>query len=81
LTFCEELKKENQCVFANLRQRYNFTVRDKSKFEIIYKDKDGFEFWNYLHQDSYDYNNLIMLPDATFTDNFGDVVKQRGDIR
>lgn len=78
LTFCEELREENQCVFANLKKAYDFTVKEKSKFEIIYKDKDGYEFWNYIHQDNYDYNNLIMLPDGSFTDDFGDVVNQKG---
>lgn len=79
LTFCEELREENQCVFAELKKTYQFQVKQKSKFEIVYKDKDGFEFWNYIHQDHYDYNNLIMLPDGTFTDDFGDVVQQKGD--
>jgi len=79
LTFCEELKEDNQCVFADLEKAHQFTVSHKSKFEIIYTDTDGFEFWNYIHQDHYDYNNVVMLPDGTFSDDFGDVVQQKGD--
>lgn len=79
LTFCEELKKENQHVFREINRISNLKCVRKSKFEIVYQDTGGFEFWNYLHQDSYDYNNLIMLPNGSFTDDFGDVVKQKGN--
>jgi len=79
LTFCEELKAENEHVFAALEAVNQFTVKQQSKFEIIYRDQDGFEFWNYIHQDHYDYNNVVMLPDGSFSDDFGDVVAQKGD--
>lgn len=79
LTFCEELKSENKEVFSKLAVTNKFEVQQQSKFEIIYKDKDGFEFWNYLHQDHYDYNNVVMMPDGSFSDDFGDVVAQKGD--
>jgi|GEM_PF-3176938 len=79
LTFCEELKAENKEVFSRLTVANQFEVKQQSKFEIIYKDKDGFEFWNYLHQDHYDYNNVVMMPDGSFSDDFGDVVQQKGD--
>ncbi|MGC4122677.1 MAG: hypothetical protein QM765_50520 [Myxococcales bacterium] len=45
----------------------------------IYRDADGFEAWQYKHVARFDaYRNLIVLPDGTLTEDFADVLAQRG---
>jgi len=86
LTLCEELRKDNQAVFEELPdivrlvENGTFKKTRRNKHELVFTDEDGFQFWNYLHQDNYDYNNVIILPDGTLTDDFGDCVNQKGKL-
>ena len=86
LTLCEELREDNQAVFESLPMvrelidKGELQMVRKNKHEMVFTDSDGYQFWNYLHQDNYDYNNLIVLPDGTLTDDFGDCVNQKGKL-
>jgi molybdenum cofactor biosynthesis enzyme MoaA len=80
LTFCEELNFGAKSIFDTMPLPKGVRKKFENKHQNIYVDEDGFEFWNYKHIDKYDYNNLIMLPDGTLTDDFGDVIMQEGKI-
>jgi len=44
----------------------------------VYRDADGYEVWHYLHVQEFAYANLIVLPDGSVTEDFADVLAQRG---
>ncbi len=80
LTFCEDLL--SQKIADSQRLDLSGDVHEIIQNDIrrIYMDKDGFEFWNYKHVNVFDYHNIIVLPDGSVTDNFGDIIAQRGAI-
>ncbi len=80
MTFCEEITSHQIAETQRLHLSGSVQEIFQNALRRIYKDEDGFEFWNFKYADFSDYDNVIVLPDGHVTDNFADIVAQRGAI-
>lgn len=77
LTLCEDLVSGARARAQRLRAPGMDLVLEDDR-RRIWRDGDGFEVWQYRHVRTFDYSNLIVLPDGTLTEDFADVLAQRG---
>ncbi len=80
LTFCEDLLSRQVADSQRLNLSGGVHEICENDLRRIYWDKDGFEFWNYKHIDVFKYYSFIVLPDGSVTDDFADILAQRGAI-
>ncbi len=80
LTFCEDLVSQQVAEAQRLNLSGDVHEITQNDIRRIYRDKDGFEFWNYKYLGVFKYYNLIVLPDGSVTDDFADVLAQRGAL-
>ena len=83
LTICEDLTHKGKDV-EQLIDKICFSQsvqweKIHYKHQLIYSNYLlNYTFWLYFHQDHYDYNNLIILPNGDVTVMFDDVISGKG---
>lgn len=79
LTLCEDLIFGSKDINSDvmIQTQLKDAVPTFHKHQTVWRDVN-FRFWVYKHQDQYDYNNLIVLPNGTVTMTFDDVIVGKG---
>lgn len=82
LTLCDDINREDQGV--SFYKEILYSILPESNIKVFNNyfiiDNDGFQIWLFRHNNNYNNNNLIILPDGSCSDNFEDVKQCKGNI-
>lgn len=82
LTICEDMRLQPNYSKSILEQELlDFEIiKEENQYNIYRLKERNYEFWVYKHQNHYDFDNLIILPDGTTTYDFDDVINCKGNF-